>query len=113
MSNSTPNSGWYVGLGGLAAKYCEPNSASAHFVPLESGSKSPQSSPSTNRRSTPSEGGVFLNTSPSAMKRPTPDAPSFAPRIGRALLPKFGSSSAVGRVSQWVRYSTRDVAVGL
>src|SRR5256886_8172408 len=52
-----------------------------------------------------SEGGVFLNTSPSAMNNPTPDAPSLAPANGWVLLPKFGSSSAVGRVSQCVRYS--------
>jgi hypothetical protein len=33
--------------------------------------------------------------------------------MGRARLPKFGSSSALGRVSQCVMYNTRCVAVGL
>ena len=38
------------------------------------------------------------------MNSPTPDAPSFAAAKDRVFAPKFGSSSAVGRVSQWVRY---------
>src|SRR5262249_38061752 len=70
------------------------------------------SSPSTNKRSTPIVGAVFLKASAIASWTATPEAPSLAPGTGSFVRAPL-SLSAMGRVSQWVKKRSRREALGL
>ena len=52
-------------------------------------------------------GGICFSASATSSSIAVPEAPSFAPGIGRPRLAESGSESATGRVSQWVTYRIR------